>query len=278
VVTSSHEATLAAREAAAEADIVVAVGGDGTVADVATGIHGTAASVGIIPGGSTNITAKSLGIPASPRAAAALLIGPHQARRIDVGRCADRSFLHIAGAGFDAELFRTANPDWKRRLGWLAYLPAAAAALRLAPSTVRVTYDADRIETRSPLVLVANGGTAIAPAFKIHPHIAVDDGWLDVLIFTATTSAQVAATLGHLGGQKLDRSPHVLWQRTRTVRIDADPPLAVQLDGDTRGWTPSDFAIEPAGLTVITPSHANRAARHEALPRVARGLMYQPPR
>jgi diacylglycerol kinase (ATP) len=253
IVNSSIEATTIARQASAFARIVVAVGGDGTVSDVATGIHGTDAALGIVPAGSTNITARSLGIPANPRSAIALLLGPHRRQRIDVGLTEDRCFVHMAGAGFDAEIFKTADPGWKRRLGWLAYLPAAASALRLAPSAVIVRADDLELTARSPLVLVANGAAAVAPAFKIHPHIEVDDGWLDILIFTAATPAQVAATLGHVGSQRIEKSPHVIWQRARSVRIDADPPLAVELDGDPRGSTPREFSIQPGGLEVITP-------------------------
>ncbi len=253
IVGSSDEATAVARQAAARARIVVAVGGDGTVSDVATGIYGTDAALGIVPAGSTNITARSLGIPANPRAAIGLLLGPHRRQRIDVGLSQDRCFVHMAGAGFDAEIFKTANPAWKRRLGWLAYLPAAAGALRLSPSEVTVKADEFELSARSPLVLIANGAAAVAPAFKIHPHVAIDDGWLDVLIFTATTPAQVAATIGHVGSQRVEHSPHVVWQRARSVRIDADPPLAVELDGDPRGSTPREFSLRPGGLEIITP-------------------------
>jgi diacylglycerol kinase (ATP) len=253
IVGSSEEATAVARQVAAHARIVVAVGGDGTVSDVATGIYGTEAALGIVPAGSTNITARSLGIPANPRAAIALLLGPHRRQRIDIGISQDRCFVHMAGAGFDAEIFKLANPGWKRRLGWLAYLPAAAGALRLAPSAVTIRADDVELTARSPLVLVANGAAAVAPAFKIHPSVAVDDGWLDVLIFTATTPAQVAATIGHVGSQRIERSPHVIWQRATSVRIDAEPPLAVELDGDPRGSTPREFTLQPGGLEIITP-------------------------
>lgn len=253
IVESSEEATLVARKVAATARTIVAVGGDGTVADVATGILGSDAVLGIVPAGSTNITARSLGIPSNPRSAIALLEGPHHLQQIDVGRSGDRCFLHMAGAGLDAEIFKSANPDWKRRFGWLAYLPAAAAALRIAPSTVVVTADETQIAARSPLVLVANGGAAIAPSFKLHPDIAVDDGWLDVLVFTATTPAQLAITLGYLGSQRLDRSPYVIWQRAKNVEIVADPPLAVELDGDIRGWTPRTFSLAPGRMFVVTP-------------------------
>jgi YegS/Rv2252/BmrU family lipid kinase len=256
VVTSSEEATQAARDAAGRARIVAAVGGDGTVADVATGIFRTDAVLGIVSNGSTNITGRSLGIPSNPFQAIALLTGPHLQRRIDIGRSGDRSFLHIAGAGVDAEVFSRTRPDWKRRVGWLAYLPSAVAALKFAPSTVRVTVDADEVEARSPLVLVANGGSVIAPRFRVYPGIAPDDGWLDLLLFTPTTATELTSLLTRAGGMSLHRSPHVRRWRAKRIRIEAEPPLAVQLDGDPRGATPREFSVVPQGIAVVTPGSA----------------------
>jgi diacylglycerol kinase (ATP) len=152
-------------------------------------------------------------------------------------------------------MFKLAVPAWKRRVGWLAYVPAAGAALRIAPSTLRLIIDHHAIEARSPLVLVANGGSAIAPRFRIYPGIAFDDGWLDVLLFTPTTPATIVATLAHLGTQQLHRSHHVRRWRARHVRIEAEPPLAVELDGDIHGQTPRDFTILPQGLSVAAPLH-----------------------
>ncbi len=110
VAHSSSDATAGAAQAAGSATIVVAVGGDGTVADVATGIFGSSAALAIIPAGSTNIAARSLGIPADPAAALDLICGSHLLRSIDVGRSDDRSFVHMAGAGFDAALFHATSP------------------------------------------------------------------------------------------------------------------------------------------------------------------------
>jgi diacylglycerol kinase (ATP) len=262
VANSSSDATVAANQAARSSGVVIAVGGDGTVSDVATGIFGSSAALGIVPAGSTNIAARSLGIPAEPAAALALIGGAHRLRAIDIGRSEDRSFIHIAGAGFDAELFKGASPVWKRRLGWFAYVPAAVAALRLPPSHVRVTADEVILEARSPLVLIANGGSAIAPQFRIYPGITVDDGWLDVLIFTSSTPAQIATTLGFAGMQQLERSPQVMYRRTRNVGIEATPPLPVELDGDPRGSTPRQFSIVPLGLRIVAPLlQPDRSAR-----------------
>lgn len=253
VANSSAEATMAAHQAARSASIVVAVGGDGTVADVTTGIFGSRAALGIVPAGSTNIAARSLGIPDQPAAALALIGGSYRVRSVDIGRSGDRSFVHIAGAGIDAELFSATSPVWKRRLGWIAYLPAAVAALRLPPSDVHVITDGAILEARSPLVLIANGGSAIAPNFRIYPGIAVDDGWLDVLVFATSTPAEIATALAYAGRQQLDRSPHVMHRLARTVEIEAMPPLPVELDGDPRGTTPRQFSIVPRGLRVVTP-------------------------
>jgi YegS/Rv2252/BmrU family lipid kinase len=253
VVASSEEATQAARDAAGRSRIVAAVGGDGTVADVATGIFRTDAVLGIVSNGSTNITGRSLGIPDDPYQAIALLIGPHVQRRIDVGRSGDRSFLHIAGAGIDAEVFSRTRPDWKRRVGWLAYVPPAVAALRFAPSTVRVTVDDDQVEARSPLVLIANGGSVIAPQFRVYPGIAPDDGWLDLLLFTPRTATEMASLLTRAGGMSLHRSPHVKRWQAKCIRIEALPPLSVQLDGDPRGMTPREFSVAPQGIAVVIP-------------------------
>jgi YegS/Rv2252/BmrU family lipid kinase len=262
VANSSPEATAAANLAAESAVIVVAVGGDGTVADVATGIYGSTAALAIVPAGSTNIAARSLGIPADPAAALALICGSHRLRSIDVGRCDDRSFVHIAGAGFDAALFSSTSPILKRRLGWFAYVPAALAALRLPPSDIRITTDGSILEARSSLVLIANGGSAIAPEYRIYPGITIDDGWLDVIVFTPSTPAQIARTFGYAGKQRLDRSPHVTRTRARTVTIDASPPLPVELDGDPRGTTPREFSIVPSGLQVVTPVHRPGGLSH----------------
>jgi diacylglycerol kinase (ATP) len=253
VANSSSEATMAAVQAAESAALVVAVGGDGTVADVATGIYGSNAALAIVPAGSTNIVARSLGIPADPAAALALICGSYRLRSIDVGRCDDRSFIHMAGAGFDAALFSATSPLLKRRLGWIAYIPAAVVALRLPPSDVRITADDTVLKVRSSLVLVANGSSAIAPEYQVYPGIEVDDGWLDVIAFTPSSPAEIAATLSRAGKQQLDRSPHVTHTRAQTVSIDAAPPLPVELDGDPRGTTPRQFSIVHSGLQVVTP-------------------------
>jgi diacylglycerol kinase family enzyme len=152
-----------ARAALEGATMMVAVGGDGTVAAVASAIDGSGVPLGIIPAGSTNIIARELKIPTDARAAIELLYGEHRHRDLDLGVCGDQRFLHMAGAGFDSRLFAATNPSLKRRAGWLAYLPAGARNLGKPPVRFTIRADDTTIEVVSPLVIVANGGSVISP-------------------------------------------------------------------------------------------------------------------
>ncbi len=248
------EASVLARAAAERADLIVAVGGDGTVADVASGMLDSGVPLGIIPAGSTNIIARELRIPNRTTAAARLLFGRHRLAHLDVGRCGDRSFLHMAGAGLDSHFFHQTDPALKRRLGWLAYLPAGLAALRLPPSRFEIVADGEAISAVSSLVLVANGGSVISPLLRLHPEIRHDDGWLDLLIFEATTPPQIAATIALLAAGSLHRSPHLRWSRARRVEIDAHPQLRLELDGDVVAETPATISISPGALPVVAPA------------------------
>lgn len=242
-----------ARDLATRADLVVAAGGDGTVADVATGILDSGTPLAIVPGGSTNITARELGIPGNPKQAVELLFGNHQLRAMDVGRCGDRCFLHMAGAGLDSRFFAGADRRLKRRVGWLAYLPPAALALRMPPALISVQADDRTVTALSPLVVIANGGSIITPALRLDHAISTDDGWLDILLFTAAKPIPMARTLGRLATLRLSESPDLWKAKAKRIQLTAEPDLPVQIDGDVVGHTPATFSISPSAIQVVTP-------------------------
>lgn len=254
VVTDERgSASRIAREASSSASIVVAVGGDGTVADVAGGILGTGIPLGIIPVGSTNIVAKDLNIPLAAERAAALLFGTHQFATIDVGRCGPRVFLHMAGAGLDSQFFERTNPSLKRRLGWFAYVPSAIRALRFPASTCSLRIDGQLITVHSRLILVANGGSIAHPRLQLVKDIRPDDGWLDVLIFTGSGVGSSVRTLRQLLTRQISESGELIQTKARRVELTAEPPLKIQLDGDVVDRTPAVFTVHPAALRVIVP-------------------------
>jgi diacylglycerol kinase family enzyme len=241
------------------ADVLVAVGGDGTVGEVA-GIACLAKKVmGIVPGGSTNIVARELGIPTNPQLAVRQVFHSRGRITLDAGTCGDRTFLHMAGSGIDSLLFDLADSGLKRKVGWMAYLPAAMKALARPMATYTVRAAERQMErVRSPLVLIANGGSIIAPQLRLDNRIRFDDGKLDVAIVTATRPDEIARVLARLATRQVFDSPLVEWFTTTEITLEADPPMAVQLDGDVAMQTPATISIHPQAVTIIVPE--NRAA------------------
>lgn len=252
--TQPGQAISLARLASERASIVVAVGGDGTVAEVATGIKGTGATLGIVPAGSTNITAQDHGIPDRVEDAARLIFGSHFVRRVDVGECGDRWFLHMAGAGLDSHFFLRTSRALKRRVGWLAYVPAAANALRQPPSRFDISVDGRCLAVTSPLVLVANGASVVTPMIRLHPEVHDQDGWLDLLVFTASSPSQIMRTLWGFATGSLATSPYMIHLRGRKISLESEPVLPVQLDGDVVTSTPAIFNVVPQAIGVIVPA------------------------
>lgn len=254
VTSSAGEARAIAEDCAHGAAMVVAIGGDGTVADVAGSLEHGAIPLGIVAAGSTNIIGRQLGVPTNPTEVAALLWGEHEEQVIDAGYCNERVFLHMAGVGFDSELFARTDGRLKRKIGWMAYLPAGASALREKPARFQIEADGEAFDLLSPLVLVANGGAVIHPALTIHPDIDPRDGKLDLIVVTATTPIQVARTLARAATGSFSESSFVIHRQATAIRVEADRAMPVQLDGDVNESLPATFRIEPASVRVIVPS------------------------
>lgn len=235
------------------ADCIIAVGGDGTVSSAAAGLHGSDVLLGIIPGGSTNIIARELGIPEDMRAAIRLIFGSFDVRKMDVGVCNDRFFLHMAGAGFDSRLFDHTDPALKKKVGWVAYLPAALKALREPACPFRITIDDDVIEVDSPLVLVANGSSVISPRIRVGSRIRPDDGQLDIMVVTATKPHELASVLARFASSSMDESPYVIYRKAQSVTLECPRPVPVQLDGDVIEKTPVTFGVLPQDIRIIVP-------------------------
>lgn len=244
------------RDVIGDADGVIACGGDGTVSEVAAAIEGRDVPMGIIPAGSTNIIAQELSIPASTSAAAALAFGPFAIHKMDIGTCNDQFFLHMAGTGLDSLTFEATDEALKRRIGWVAYVPAALKALREKANKYRITIDNEEHSVTSPLVLVANGSSIINSNFRIDNAIRSDDGKLDVLIVTANRPHELAMLIAHAANPMatLSDSPWVIQRQASIVEVDSDTPQPIQLDGDVSAETPAVFGILPEAIGISVPA------------------------
>jgi len=254
VTKAAGHATDIVEKRAPGAAMVIAVGGDGTVAEVVRHLDHGRIPLGIIPAGSTNIVARELGLPTELRKAAELIWGKHRRRRIDAGSANGEIFLHMAGCGFDSRFFDLTDSELKRKVGWIAYLPAAVKALQEPPTSYHLRTEKKEFHVVSPLVLVANGGSIISPWLKLHRKIRNDDGWLNVLVITATTPNELARTIGRLATLQLERSPYLLHLKVKELDVRTETPMPVELDGDVVTTTPVDFRILPREVMIICPN------------------------
>ncbi len=250
---------LARAGVSASCDVVVAVGGDGTVTEVASGLVGTGVPLGIIPAGAGNLVAGNLGIPTGRRAAEALLTG--RPRTVDLGQitmAGTQGYFAVAcGVGFDARVMAATPSAQKRRWGKLAYV---ATALRLAPLMANVphviTLDGVRREVSAAQVFVANLGR-LARGVSPRLPILADDGLLDVVIlrahgpvrgFLAGWEAIQYPRIGEHPGGRLSRT------RAREVHIEAALAQPIELDGTCVGTTPFTARAVPNAISIVVPA------------------------
>jgi len=256
------DATTYAREAAANRiDVVVAVGGDGTLGEVANGLMGSECAMGVLPAGTSNVWAHMLGLPVwSPVHTFALMdaakiLVEGRTRPIDLGRANSRHFVLWSGVGFDAQVTHDVEPhlDVKRRLGKFAYLVAALAESFVMRGTrMTVVVDGRAIRQRAILVLVANA-QLYGSQWRVAPYAQLDDGLLDVYVFKGGNTLDVFRHLGAILLGTHVQDPKVDAYRARRVEISADTPLPLHTDGDPAGHTPVTITVVPKVLKVIVP-------------------------
>ena len=245
---------------ATNTDVVVAIGGDGTAMQVADALVGTQVALGIVPTGTGNLLAGNLDLARHPVDAVRSIVSG-RARRIDLGRVSSLPgtphFAVAAGVGFDARVMN-ATPAWlKRRLGKLAYVVVAATL----GGTVRnveheVIVDGRSICVDAAQVLVANFGR-LAPHVHANWAIEPDDGLLDIVVVPASAAVDGIAALWDAVRPRFDATTdhgRIIRLRGRDVRVMADRPQQVEVDGDVAGWTPLAASVVPAALSVMVPT------------------------
>jgi len=244
-------------------DAVFALGGDGTVMEVAGALAGSGRPVGVLAGGTGNLVARALGIPLRiSRAVPALLHGDEIV--IDLGRLdSGRHFAIAAGVGIDAAMLR-GTPTWlKRRLGVLAYtIMGTWAALRAVLLKdffqARMTVDGHVFEARAAAVMIANFGAVLGNRITLGPEILIDDGLLDGCMFAPRTLWDAVRIARRMLRKDFSSDPCMMYCRGRSIRLETDPPLQVQADGELLDSTPVTAVVEPLAARLLVPHEAGR--------------------
>ena len=253
--TEPEHATVLAAEACrlGGCEVVFGLGGDGTLRELAVALVGSQVPLAILPGGTTNVLAMALGVPAHPLRAAALYGAAASERELDVGLAGGIPFLMMVTVGVDAEILRRASQRSKRRFGRFAVAAQALAAMR-AYGTPTHTLAAEGRRVAGSFVAVSNIRYYGGP-FEITPRADPLDGRLDFAVFTGRGAlATLELALDVLTGTHLARSDLVVWQGA-TARLEGDGEVWLQIDGDPmRLALPIEIGLAPERLRVLLPA------------------------
>jgi diacylglycerol kinase (ATP) len=245
-----------ARRAAKQGcQLVIAAGGDGTVAAVARGLIGTRATLGILPLGTYNNTATSLGIPTDLHEACALIAAGVE-RRVDVGEVHATGkrkpavFLEIGAVGLPATL--TALGQHLEKGRWDEARATVPPALAMQPTQARLCLDdaSPEIEARTLCVLVANGprtGAGIDAASAAR----MDDGLLDFHLYEDVDQGALVAQVVASQGDAEAVAQVARRAQIRHLRVETERPLPILADSKVVGTTPATFRVLAGALRVI---------------------------
>jgi diacylglycerol kinase (ATP) len=236
-------------------DLVIAAGGDGTVARVANGLRGTNVPLGILPVGTGNLLARGLMLPLGMEAAIRLLAGEHDLMNLDVLAIGGQWYLLNVSVGITSHAVRTIMPEQKRHFGVLAYLFAALQWLGWQPRRFEMVVDGKERRVRASEILVSNGEILRELSIPVGPPSTFCDGKLEAYIVKARSGLNYLAVMWNmLFGQGKHKPGLRHIPVSNMIRIDSGgTKLPVQADGDPIGTTPVEVHIIPKAIKVIVP-------------------------
>lgn len=238
---------------ATEADCVIAAGGDGTANMVARALLARDLPLGIIPLGTANDLARTLGIPMGIDEAIHIIAAGHT-RRIDIGLVNGHPFFNVASLGLSAELAATLTTEVKRRFGRFGYaLTTVRVLLRARPFRVRITTEQGVVTARTLQIAVGNGryyggGNAVAQ------DAAIDDGQLDLYSLEFYRAWKLALLARSFREGTHGRADGVRALSGRSFLVETRRSLPVNADGELVTRTPARFELLRQRMTVFAPA------------------------
>ncbi|WP_026363251.1 lipid kinase [Methylopila sp. M107] len=234
-------------------DLIVAAGGDGTMNAAAPGVLKAKRPLGVIPTGTANDLARTLGIPPNIEAAAQI-VAEGAPRAIDLGVVNDVPFFNVASVGLSVELARQLTSDLKSRYGRFGYAVAAFRALAHAkPFRAKIKADGRTVRLLTLQVAVGNG-VYYGGGNRIEEYAAIDDGRLDLYSLEFVRAWRLALML-----KALRMGQHGSWKEIRSMRGEAfelrtHHPRPVNADGEILTETPATFGVLKKAIEVIAPT------------------------
>jgi YegS/Rv2252/BmrU family lipid kinase len=236
---AGHAAALARAAAADGVRLIVAAGGDGTIAEVAGGINGSGAALGVIPLGTANVLAREMALPfAVPAIAAALAFGRTRTLwpGVATGAAGDRLFVQMLGVGLDAQVVHRLPLGLKRAFGRNAYVAQTLREMvRYRYRPIRIRIDGKVAEAGS---VVISKGTLYAGQYLLAPGARPGEPGFTVALFGRSGPGAVLMYGAALTMNLLPRAPGMTLLRAREVEICEGESVLAQADGDPAGQAP----------------------------------------
>lgn len=239
-------------DAASEVDCVIVGGGDGSLNAAVPALLRTGLPLGVLPLGTANDFARTLGIPSDVRAAVQL-ISEGRTRPVDVGLVNGLPFLNVASLGLSTELTERLTREHKRRWGRFSYAVAALRVLwRARPFRAIIVAKDAAIRVRTYQIAVGNG-RYYGGGLPVRHDARADDGHLDLYSLEFKTIWRLALAARDFRGGR-----HGAWREVREFRctrfqVRTRRPRPVNLDGELLTSTPARFELLPAALQVFAP-------------------------
>jgi len=246
-----QDAIEAARNAAKDGyDIVVAVGGDGTLNEVLNGIVGTEAILAVVPGGKGNDFATAVKMPSAIEPVCQVLLDAN-IKLIDLGKVMDRYFINSVGIGFDAAVAERVNRGVKPFKGVSAYIYAVLEML-ISYKTIEMEIDlGDGLFTCKPTLVAVGIGQAYGGGMKILPDAIQDDGLFDVCILDEMKKPLMLYHFPKVFKGKLKHLKESKMFRTREVKIKMSDLRPMHLEGEILRGDYMHFTIEEKAVPVL---------------------------
>jgi diacylglycerol kinase (ATP) len=257
------------RRLAGSVDLVVLGGGDGTMNSAAPALIETGLPLGLLPLGTANDLARTLGIPPDLEAAARIIADGHL-RRIDLGEVNGKPFFNVASIGLSVEVTRELTRERKRRWGRLGYAIATCRALwRLRPFSAEIRHGGGVAKVRAIQIAVGNG-RHYGGGMTVEEAARIDDGRLDLY---SIEFAQLWRLLLIYPAFRAGR--HGVWREVRTancteVEVRTRRPRPVNTDGELVTRTPARFTVRRLALSVLVPKPATEGQEPPGLSPEAR--------
>ena len=249
---AGHAVELAKEGVKNEVDVVAAVGGDGTVNEVASALVGSNTALAIIPGGSGNGLSMHLGIGRNAGKALSLLNDP-DFEKIDTCKINNKFFINMAGAGMDAQVAHRTSENKHR--GFINYfLDTLKLSLSYKNEAYKVEVDEDTREGRFLSVNIANG-SMFGYNFVVAPHASVHDGNLQLVMMHNAPKWMYFLHSWRFFTKTIHRAPFAEIVKAKRVKIKSDNPIVYHKDGDGFYEDSSELTAEviPNSLIVAVP-------------------------